>query len=944
MKSTGKDKNHTYRFAVFGRRNSGKTVFLTSLSVRRARSSSGADITYADALAPVNPMEKISSEIQKQLREIVKDKYDKATLALGEQQLPEATEIELGFPRYRLNATYGARDTHGPRRSADIEIIDFAGEFLERDTNQKKRARDLRNYLRQMDGLLIFAEAPFIDSSNEKLLVSINALRQAFATLIDQQISEIDIKEQSSDLSRNNISAWRMKMRAKRLLGREEHIPVVVMVTKWDRRAGEALDPSPEEFMERHSEYRKWLFHGREPEVDYILKPELDTHDKELHHFYTWLLKSDDAEEHRQLIQALSGVVGALNIEALPVSVFGKYVTQKKTDKSGNEITVEVPPPLPLPSLNVVEPFEFLIQRADANDLERARLDAAGNWKYQIWRAGSRIRPSLAALMARFRGNEERKAELLTLGRGQLVTNIARFAAIGVIAPIAAWSSSAALDSNTKQDVQACLDRADSIVCTESLDPWLDDYRLGERSWLRVISYRFYPQAEAGEHLTTLREKAEAEWAVRIAGADPTTVEARRLAERYLQGNRSGPTAERARNIAGFQPRWQGFMEWRAAAEPVIAELDGMSLPAACTIDEVSAQDVREHIDRVRQLQSGENAPDRLSPPGFSEEWQAVTAFLDRSEKVVEQGEACWIKVADDELWEVIAQQCRAFEFGSCIKQILDNGADNPSEARAILGLLPGIVDQAEGSRTRSDAGHQEFANDLEEALVLLGSAVPPETLVEDVVMLEKSLGQKQDSHSDKWECQSYTVIYNRWINFDPYNIDRKVADLISSYKGSSHSKSRSNELEKINNYIAKLDQPMDINVNLEKVILYKSYSSNTTYRVLSANQLVGRVSRKNANGVNITIGLNGIIREKRLSDALEISIRAENPVRLWGDDLLYEGTGRARSVDSARISGIEVSLTEQNTNRSDRTGSAFLRISPDLPPIETMSAPDCAS
>jgi hypothetical protein len=145
-----------------------------------------------------------------------------------------------------------------------IELIDYSGELLDPAMTNEALARNVREHMKAVDGLLVLAEAPASGCEMEPLAVEVGKLAQAFALLSHEAHSGPALDK-----------------------------PVALLINKWDRR-------EPLEF--RHLEHAQ----------------------KALQQF----LDSMPEPPHRALVDTLRNSVAEDNFLLLPVSALGETVTR----------------------------------------------------------------------------------------------------------------------------------------------------------------------------------------------------------------------------------------------------------------------------------------------------------------------------------------------------------------------------------------------------------------------------------------------------------------------------------------------------------------------------------------------------------------------------------------------------------------------------------------
>ena len=213
---------HLYRFAMFGRSDSGKTCILSALSMSHRSNPAGHTVTWV----PDSPESDAPDKDVRTAYAEGKVALTKARAAMdgGEKPAPSNNRIL----RYRFDFS-----TIKPQpRSYKVELTDYSGELIDPRMNASGMARILRKLLGTMDGLFVLAEAPKPGTEQNRLPQEFELLQQAFALLAAE-------KEKTKVAART---------------------PVVLLFNKWDRR-----HPRPATPAERAAEVDEFLNGPNEP-------------------------------------------------------------------------------------------------------------------------------------------------------------------------------------------------------------------------------------------------------------------------------------------------------------------------------------------------------------------------------------------------------------------------------------------------------------------------------------------------------------------------------------------------------------------------------------------------------------------------------------------------------------------------------------------------------
>ena len=322
-------QRHTYRLALYGRKNSGKSCILAALGLGLER------IPHPDGLAcvwinddttiPV-PQGGASWTIDDPIpvawdlddpaitRHLGRQWMKKAVKELKDGEVPRPTPIDVAPFRFLF-------DFNDPKtgREFRVEMIDYSGELVRAEGSEDLFARRLRAQLETMDGILVLAEAPRSSEESQPLYRELNLLIEAFRLLADQR-------------------------RGKRV----PPFPVALVFNKWDRQSR----------MEHYSR--------AESEV------ELDVY-----------LRRTPPPPQRGLLNVLQTVSGSNperpNCLSFALSAFGRAVSVERTNEMGERVMIEVPAnATPLRSYGLEDPFVWLCKRSDEIEADRIVQRVAG--------------------------------------------------------------------------------------------------------------------------------------------------------------------------------------------------------------------------------------------------------------------------------------------------------------------------------------------------------------------------------------------------------------------------------------------------------------------------------------------------------------------------------------------------------------------------------------
>ena len=332
--STSKSKK-VYRFALYGRRSSGKTCLLAALAMPRRSHPQGLSclwmgLPHANDLMLAGESGN-AAEIVKSFQD-GKEWLDKAISSIKEGNVPppNPNQTPLRFLYEFSDPTYG---------SFLVKLIDYSGELIDPESNDEKElAKRLRQYMQTMDGILILAEVPRqkeppITEQPKPELEYIDDLASDPTQVTIQPACELDPYEELERLMR----AFAL-LRSEKQDGPALNEPVALLINKWDR-----LLQADEGFIPEANEKMVEQFLNRHPEPP-----------------------------HRRWVHSLQGVIAEGLFQVFPVSAFGKTVRDTNTGKSSDR-PAQVNP---LASFGLEDGFVWACQRRDQVDVNTFEQDA----------------------------------------------------------------------------------------------------------------------------------------------------------------------------------------------------------------------------------------------------------------------------------------------------------------------------------------------------------------------------------------------------------------------------------------------------------------------------------------------------------------------------------------------------------------------------------------
>ena len=286
-----------YRFALYGLSTSGKTSLLAALAMPRYPHPLGYTCIWRviEELPPLSQQEQHLITLHNS-----KEWLEKAIKQLSLQNVPTpnpAGNEDLIF-EYEFTAS-----THQTFR---VELLDYSGQLLNPNISNSTQAKNLRQKLNKMDGILVLAEAPTFKNQNnniEQTYTDLYPLRQAFSLLRgeNQEYAALDV-------------------------------PLALLLTKWDKYS----------------------------DIDYTNPA---SEQSKLENF----LNSNPPPPHKGLSDVLRFSVTKGNFKIFPVSALGPSECVSLENHKVIERPKQIKP---LNSFGLEDAFIWVAQRRDAIDLQ----------------------------------------------------------------------------------------------------------------------------------------------------------------------------------------------------------------------------------------------------------------------------------------------------------------------------------------------------------------------------------------------------------------------------------------------------------------------------------------------------------------------------------------------------------------------------------------------
>jgi len=300
-----KKSKKVYRFALYGLSSSGKTCLLASLAMPRYPHALGYTCIWRAMEVPMH-----KHEVNKQNHYLMKLRRSKEWMTQAIENL-SALQLPAPNPSNDEQFIFEYDFTASTHQTFRVELTDYSGELINPKISRDRLAKDMRNKIMEMDGIIVLAEAPFRDKwlhfQNEKdcddhSYTDLYPLRQAFSLLRceNQTCAALDV-------------------------------PIALVLTKWDRYS----------------------------DIDYLTHA---TEQRKLEEFMT----ASQPPPHKGLQDVLRYSVTEGNFKVFPVSALGaceciavepgKIERPKQAD--------------PLNAFGLEDAFIWIAQRRDAIDLQ----------------------------------------------------------------------------------------------------------------------------------------------------------------------------------------------------------------------------------------------------------------------------------------------------------------------------------------------------------------------------------------------------------------------------------------------------------------------------------------------------------------------------------------------------------------------------------------------
>ncbi len=302
MSTTPNNQNSSklYRFALYGRSSSGKTCILAALAMPHGSHPKN----YTATVHPID-LSLAKNETERAGLEKNKAWISEATSFLKRGEILPPTPIDVHL-RFQYEFTTPEHQNYW------IELLDYSGELIEPDLTGGDLAKDLREKLKKMDGLLVLAEAPRQkDGENENY--------EAFEELYKLQQAFTSLRREMQD-------------------GENLNLPIALLINKWDRLGN-------------------------------IERSNLEAEQTKLEAFF----QNVPHPPHRELERVLSSVISEGNFKKFPVSALGEC---ELIENETNHVIERPIKTNPLHSFGLEDAFIWMAQHLDEMDFQRFSTEA----------------------------------------------------------------------------------------------------------------------------------------------------------------------------------------------------------------------------------------------------------------------------------------------------------------------------------------------------------------------------------------------------------------------------------------------------------------------------------------------------------------------------------------------------------------------------------------
>lgn len=473
-----------YRLGLYGLSGSGKTCMLAALAMPHYPHPSGHTCVWRAMDVPPSTDDELEQQDEYLMHlHHSKEWIETAVYKLSQRDVPESNPT--GEEPFQFEYDFTA-STHQTFR---IELVDYAGEFINPTTSISKStcAKHLWQKFLDIDGLLVLVEAPFYDGDpeidqykkrcNEQIYADLYQLRQAF-------------------------NSFRCEIQQCGVLD----IPVVLLITKWDRYSN----------------------------IDYTNPASEQT---KLENF----LNSQPPPPHKALHDVLHFSVTEGNFKIFPISALGS--TDCVLLDEGN--FVEQPKQVaPLNAFGLEDAFIWLAQRCDAIDFQKFKEQATTGFFRQCQKVG-------LSLLNRFPRNSEQVKQINTILQECQKAKRVRILYL-FIAMIALWFViETSLDAHyyRKHLVAAKNPHATTSEQLEQAETWFTQYI--RAPYFRHFLFKiFLNRTKAQTILTDMRTEREKFLWEPVEQAEKTNLQkANEQASIYLKSYPYGEHAKDALNI-----------------------------------------------------------------------------------------------------------------------------------------------------------------------------------------------------------------------------------------------------------------------------------------------------------------------------------------------------------------------------------------------------------
>lgn len=447
--STISNQKKVYRFALYGRRNSGKTCILAALAMERVAHPEGLSCVWLDA-----PYKRVRLNGE-QANGVEKEFL--ASFKQGKDWLEQAIRnLEQGAvpppnPNDKDAFSFMYEFTAADHRTFLVELIDYSGELIDPDLSDTELSKRLRQHMLTMDGILVLAEAPNRGQQVGELYKELQRLKRAFATL-----------------------------RGEKQDGPALAVPVALLINKWDRRVEQNYQFSPQNSDNEVQEF-------------------LDSQPEPPHRGLVNTLRGSVEE----------GLFKVFPVSAFGKCISSGQNNGNKNAERQPEKPARMNP---LCSFGLEDGFVWACRCRDQIELREFESESKRRawwklWQLLGWQSRKSLRIRASQLRKRFPYASEENRRVRQASRRNALASVGQFGLALMLLPLMYFGAGAVLDHlsyNTHRPILANLAAAEKEQLKQA-ETWLEDY--GNNKWFFHAGFRpFFSGEQASTQLVAIRQ------------------------------------------------------------------------------------------------------------------------------------------------------------------------------------------------------------------------------------------------------------------------------------------------------------------------------------------------------------------------------------------------------------------------------------------------------